>query len=63
MKNILIIADPVNASQLALNKAISLANEAVAASHIVLFCYESLAFINTEAEKSEIKGMLFDSVK
>lgn len=63
MKNILVIADPINENQLALNKAISLASRTVAKIHIVLFCYESLAFINTDAEKAEIKRMLLDRRK
>ena len=63
MTNILVIADPVNANQPALNKAIILTGWTVAESHIVLYCYVSLAFTSTDAVKANIKGMLLDRVK
>lgn len=58
MKNILVIANPDEGPQIALAKAQALAATTVASIHIVVFCYESLAFTQTEDEKREIKTMI-----
>lgn len=60
MKNILVIADPMDKEQLAFNKAISFARFTVAKIHIVLFCYESLQFVDDEEEKIKIKEMIIE---
>ncbi len=63
MKNILVIADPADQEQIAFNKALNLANLTVAKIHILLFCYESMHFINDDPTKDEVKGMVLDRTK
>jgi len=63
MKNILVIADPIDKDQLAFTKAISLARYTVAKIHVVLFCYESLYIIDEEEEGDKVKEMILDRTR
>jgi universal stress protein E len=63
MKNILVIADPVDKDQLAFTKAVSLAKFTVAKIHVVLFCYESLYIIEEEEERAKVKEMILDRTR
>jgi len=63
MKNILVIADPIDKEQLAFNKATSLAKFTVAKIHVVLFCYESLYIIEEEEERAKVKEMILDRTR
>jgi universal stress protein E len=60
MKNILVIADTDNKDQLALEKAMSLAPNALANIHVVLFYFEHLDFIISDEEKEKIKNIILD---
>ncbi len=63
VKNILVIADPIDQEQIAFNKALNLAKLTVAKIHILLFCYESLQYINDDPTRKEVKGVVLDRTK
>ena len=59
MQAILVIADPIDSEQLALNKALDFAAKSGAAIHLVCFCYDYLDVLTEdEAECDQLKHAL-----
>lgn len=65
MKNILVIADPVETEQFAFQKALDIAKVTVANIHVVIFCYEKLGIIDPESSvtESEVQDMIIQRTK
>ncbi|MGH1486129.1 MAG: universal stress protein [Cellvibrionaceae bacterium] len=62
MKRILVIADPYEEEQIAFEKAIDIAKHTVADLHVIIFCYESFSFEESE-KNTGLEKMVIDRVK